>query len=258
MNNTALITGASSGIGSELARTHAKNKGDLILVARRMDRLESLKTELESNYAVKVELIEMDLAVPGAGTKLVEMMQDRNIIIKYLFNNAGFGGYGEFIERDLKIDMEMIQLNVSTLVEISHGIANQMVKNGGGKILNTASTAGFLPGPLQATYFATKAFVVSFSQALNQELMHQGVSVTALCPGPVQTEFIAVAGMTKSTMFKGAKTAAYTAQKGYNALMKNKIICISEPSLHFLINYMLWMLPRRIVLKMVERMQRIN
>lgn len=258
MNNTALITGASSGIGSELARIHAKNNGDLILVARRMDRLESLKTELESNYAVKVELIEMDLAVPGAGTKLVEMMQDRNIIIKYLFNNAGFGGYGEFIERDLKIDMEMIQLNVSTLVEISHGIANQMVKNGGGKILNTASTAGFLPGPLQATYFATKAFVVSFSQALNQELMHQGVSVTALCPGPVQTEFIAVAGMTKSTMFKGAKTAAYTAQKGYNALMNNKIICISEPSLHFLINYMLWMLPRRIVLKMVERMQRIN
>ena len=258
MNNTALITGASSGIGSELARIHAKNKGDLILVARRMDRLESLKTELESNYAVKVELIEMDLAVPGAGTKLMEMIQDRNIIIKYLFNNAGFGGYGEFIERDLKIDMEMIQLNVSTLVEISHGIANQMVKNGGGKILNTASTAGFLPGPLQATYFATKAFVVSFSQALNQELMHQGVSVTALCPGPVQTEFIAVAGMTKSTMFKEAKTAAYTAQKGYNALMKNNIICISEPSLHFLINYMLWMLPRRIVLKMVERMQRIN
>jgi hypothetical protein len=258
MNNTALITGASSGIGKELAIIHAKNQGDLILVARRLHLLESLKQELESTYSITVLILEMDLAQPGAGSKLVEIVKQQNIEIKYLFNNAGFGGYGDFVEREIQQDLEMIQLNVTALVELSHGIANQMIKHGGGKILNTASTAGFLPGPLQATYFATKAFVVSFSQALDQELRNKKVSVTALCPGPVQTEFIAVAGMSKSKMFQGAKTAEYTAQKGYNAMMNDKLICISEPSLYFLINYMLWMVPRRIVLKMIERMQRIN
>lgn len=258
MKNTALITGASSGIGKELARIHAKNNGDLILVARRLDLLQSLKEELEAAFSVQVLIFELDLTELNAGSKLVDLINQKNIKISYLFNNAGFGGYGDFVEREIKSDLEMIQLNVSALVELTHGIANQMIKNGGGKILNTASTAGFLPGPLQATYFATKAFVVSFSQALNQELRTKKVSVTALCPGPVQTEFITVAGMSKSKMFQGAKSAEYTAQKGYNAMMNDKLICISEPSLHFLINYMLWMVPRRMVLKMVDRMQRIH
>ena len=258
MKNTALITGASSGIGKELARIHAKNNGDLILVARRLNLLESLKEELETTFSIQVLVFEFDLTETNSGSKLVDLIKEKNIKINYLFNNAGFGGYGDFVERELNLDLEMIQLNVTALVELTHGIANQMIENGGGKILNTASTAGFLPGPLQATYFATKAFVVSFSQALNQELRSKNVSVTALCPGPVQTEFIAVAGMSKSKMFQGAKSAEYTAKKGYNALMNDKLICISEPSLHFLINYMLWMVPRRMVLKMVDRMQRIH
>lgn len=258
MKNTALITGASSGIGKELARIHAKNNGDLILVARRLNLLESLKAELENKYSIQVIIIELDLTEKDAVTNLIDSIKQKNITINYLFNNAGFGGYGDFVEREIKQDLEMIQLNVTALVELTHGIANQMIENGGGKILNTASTAGFLPGPLQATYFATKAFVVSFSQALNQELKSKKISVTALCPGPVQTEFIAVAGMSKSKMFQGAKSAEYTANKGYNAMMNDKLICISEPSLNFLINYMLWMVPRRMVLKMVDRMQRIH
>jgi short-subunit dehydrogenase len=258
MKNTALITGASSGIGKELARIHAKNNGDLILVARRLNLLESLKEELETTFSIQVLVLEFDLTETKAGSKLVDLIKEKNIKINYLFNNAGFGGYGDFVERELHLDLEMIQLNVTALVELTHGIAKQMIENGGGKILNTASTAGFLPGPLQATYFATKAFVVSFSQALNQELRSKKVSVTALCPGPVQTEFIAVAGMSKSQMFQRAKSAEYTAKKGYNAMMNDKLICISEPSLHFLINYMLWMVPRRMVLKMVDRMQRIH
>jgi short-subunit dehydrogenase len=258
MKNTALITGASSGIGKELARIHAKNNGDLILVARRLNLLESLKEELETTFSIQVLVLEFDLTETKAGSKLVDLIKEKNIKINYLFNNAGFGGYGDFVERELHLDLEMIQLNVTALVELTHGIAKQMIENGGGKILNTASTAGFLPGPLQATYFATKAFVVSFSQALNQELRSKKVSVTALCPGPVQTEFIAVAGMSKSQMFQRAKSAEYTANKGYNAMMNDKLICISEPSLHFLINYMLWMVPRRMVLKMVDRMQRIH
>ncbi len=258
MKNTALITGASSGIGKELARIHAKNNGDLILVARRLNLLESLKAELENKYSIQVIIIELDLTEKDAVTNLIDSIKQKNITINYLFNNAGFGGYGDFVEREIKQDLEMIQLNVTALVELTHGIANQMIENGGGKILNTASTAGFLPGPLQATYFATKAFVVSFSQALNQELRSKKISITALCPGPVQTEFIAVAGMSKSKMFQRAKSAEYTANKGYNAMMNDKLICISEPSLNFLINYMLWMVPRRMVLKMVDRMQRIH
>ena len=258
MKNVALITGASSGIGKELAEIHAKNQGDLVLVARRRQLLESLATELNQKYKVLVLVIELDLTVEGAVGKLVEQLTNDKIQVRFLFNNAGFGGYGEFTDRNISEDLAMIQLNVSSLVELSHAIANQMINNGGGMILNTASTAGFIPGPLQATYFATKAFVVSFSQALDQELRKKGVTVTALCPGPVKTEFIDVAGMSKSKMFDGAKTAHYTANKGYNAMLKKQLICISEPSLQILLNYFLWMVPRRVVLKMVENLQRIK
>lgn len=258
MKNTALITGASSGIGKELARIHAQNNGDLILVARRKELLDSLANELTDQFGIVVLVFEMDLTQAGSGTRLANEICGKNIHVKYLFNNAGFGGYGEFIERDIKDDLSMIQLNVSCLVELSHAISKQMIEQGGGMILNTASTAGFIPGPLQATYFATKAFVLSFSQALDQELRSKGVTVTALCPGPVKTEFIDVAGMSESKMFNNAKSALYTARKGYNAMLKKQLICISEPSLHFLLNYMLWLVPRRTVLKLVDKLQRIN
>jgi short-subunit dehydrogenase len=258
MKNVALITGASSGIGRELAEIHAKNQGDLILVARRKNLLESLATELRLKYIVNVLVIEKDLTKTGAVNELADQLVNDKIRIQYLFNNAGFGGYGEFVDRNISEDLNMIQLNVTSLVELSHAISKHMIQHGGGMILNTASTAGFIPGPLQATYFATKAFVVSFSQALDQEMRKKGVTVTALCPGPVKTEFIDVAGMSKSKMFDGAKSAYYTANKGYNAMLNKQLICISEPSLNILLNYFLWMVPRRMVLKMVENLQRIK
>ena len=258
MKNVALITGASSGIGRELAEIHAKNQGDLILVARRKNLLESLATELRQKYIVNVLVIEKDLTKTGAVNELADQLVNDKVRIQYLFNNAGFGGYGEFVDRNISEDLNMIQLNVTSLVELSHAISKHMIQHGGGMILNTASTAGFIPGPLQATYFATKAFVVSFSQALDQEMRKKGVTVTALCPGPVKTEFIDVAGMSKSKMFDGAKSAYYTANKGYNAMLNKQLICISEPSLNILLNYFLWMVPRRMVLKMVENLQRIK
>jgi len=258
MKNVALITGASSGIGRELADIHAKNQGDLILVARRKNLLESLATELRLKYIVNVLVIEKDLTKTVAVNELADQLVNDKIRIQYLFNNAGFGGYGEFVDRNISEDLNMIQLNVTSLVELSHAISKHMIQHGGGMILNTASTAGFIPGPLQATYFATKAFVVSFSQALDQEMRKKGVTVTALCPGPVKTEFIDVAGMSKSKMFDGAKSAYYTANKGYNAMLNKQLICISEPSLNILLNYFLWMVPRRMVLKMVENLQRIK
>ena len=256
MNNVAIITGASSGIGMELARIHAKRKGDLVLVARRRHLLENLSSELQNKYQVQVEIIEMDLSKPGAGISLANKILEKGIEAKFLLNNAGFGGYGEFIERPISSDVEMINLNVICLVELSHVIANQMVKTGGGMILNTASTAGFMPGPLQATYFATKSFVVSFSQALDQELRSKGVTVTALCPGPVQTVFFDVAGMANSKLSQGAKSAYFTASKGYEAMLKKKLVCISDSRLSFFLNYFLWMVPRRTLLSLIEKLQR--
>jgi short-subunit dehydrogenase len=217
-----------------------------------------LATELRLKYIVNVLVIEKDLTKTGAVNELADQLVNDKIRIQYLFNNAGFGGYGEFVDRNISEDLNMIQLNVTSLVELSHAISKHMIQHGGGMILNTASTAGFIPGPLQATYFATKAFVVSFSQALDQEMRKKGVTVTALCPGPVKTEFIDVAGMSKSKMFDGAKSAYYTANKGYNAMLNKQLICISEPSLNILLNYFLWMVPRRMVLKMVENLQRIK
>ena len=202
---TALITGASSGIGKELARIHASKGGNLILVARRTEALEALKTELESTYGIQVNTFTQDLTQAHAAKKVYDFVNHSGLEVDYLMNNAGFGGHGVFIDRPLDKDLEMIQLNVSALVELTHLFLQDMKERGYGKILNTASTAGFLPGPLQATYFATKAFVISFTEGLSYELRNSGITVTALCPGPVKTEFEHVAGLEGGTMFdKGA------------------------------------------------------
>jgi short-subunit dehydrogenase len=152
----------------------------------------------------------------------------------------------------------MIQLNIIALVELTHCLLPEMIKNGGGKILNTSSTAGFIPGPLQTTYFATKAFVNSFSFGLDQEVRRHGVTVTALCPGPVKTGFEAAAGMGSSDLFKRAATASSTALKGYAAMEKGKLVVITDGQMKFLINFMLPILPRRTVLKMVEKLQTVK
>ncbi|NBR15594.1 MAG: SDR family oxidoreductase [Crocinitomicaceae bacterium] len=195
MTKTALVTGASSGIGKELARIHASKNGNLVLVARRVEELEALKTELESKYKVQVTVFPQDLTKENAAQNVYDFTNSKGIEIEYLFNNAGFGGQGNFVDRPLSKDIEMINLNVKALVELSHLYLQDMKKRKSGRILNTASTAGYLPGPLQATYFATKAFVVSFTQALAQELKQHNITVTALCPGPVKTEFEQVAGL---------------------------------------------------------------
>ncbi len=256
MKNIALVTGASSGIGKELARIHAMNGGDLVIVARREEELENIKADLEKTYKIKVVVIALDLSIFGAGTALVNEVNKRGLEIDYLMNNAGFGGYGEFYQRDLEKEKEMIRLNITSYVEITHGILQQMIKRKKGKILNTASTAGFIPGPLQAVYFATKAFVVSFSQAIDQEVKPFGVTVTALCPGPVQTEFKNVAGMKNNPLFKRAKSARYVALIGYRAMLKGRLIAITEKSLSVFINGVMFFMPRRTVLKIIQKLQK--
>lgn len=170
MTNTALITGASSGIGRELATIHAEHGGDLIIVARSKDKLQTLKDELEDAHGVSVTVIVSDLSDPKAPKKLYDKVKKSKQQVDILINNAGFGGQGYFHERDRDADRTMIQLNVLALTELTRYFLDDMVERGSGRILQVSSTASFMPGPLQAVYFATKAFVQSFSNALSREL----------------------------------------------------------------------------------------
>lgn len=256
MSNTALITGASSGIGAELARYHAKKSGDLIIVARRKEPLEDLKAELESKYAVKVKVIAMDVGTPDQARNLYKQLKSEGLNTDILINNAGFGGHGAFLERDLSTEQAMIDLNISALVTLSHLVGNDMMSRGVGKMLQVSSTACFMPGPNQAIYFATKAFVTSFSQAIDQEMRKHGITSTALCPGLVNTEFVASANLEGTGLAnQKAATPQSVAKCGYEAMMKGKLIAINESRLSFMLNWITPFLPRRSVLKMVEGMQ---
>lgn len=254
MSNTALITGASSGIGREFARYHAKRGGDVIITARRADALDTLKTELETDHAVKVTVVALDLGAQDGAAKLYEAVQDHKIDI--LINNAGFGGHGAFLDRSLDADLGMIDLNVKALVSLTHMVARDMVANGGGKILNVSSTAAYMPGPMQATYFATKAYVSNFSQALAYELRDKGVTVTALEPGYVHTEFAAAANLEGTGLVKqkGA-TAPDVAKFGYDAMQRGELRAINERQLRFMLSWVMPWLPRRMAMGMINKMQ---
>ena len=256
MPDTALVTGASSGIGAELARYHASKGGDLVLVARREEPLAALKSELEKAHAISVTVFAMDIGTPKQAIDLYKAVQSHNIDVGILINNAGFGGHGAFLDRELTKDQAMIDLNVSALVTLSHLFGNDMKTRGRGKMLHVSSSASFIPGPYQAVYYATKAFVTSFSQALDQEMRKNGITSTALCPGLVSTEFIAVADLegTGLSKQKGASPAS-VAKCGYDAMMNGQLIAINERQLSFLMKWIVPFLPYRRVLKMVESMQ---
>ena len=255
MKQVALITGASSGIGKELARLHASKGGDLVIVARREQALEELQQELESQHGVSVKCVALDLTDPAAPGQLFEKVTADGIEIEYLMNNAGFGGHGNFHEREWAKDKAMIQLNITALTELTRRFLPAMVERKSGRVLNVASTAAFIPGPLQAVYYATKAYVLSFSQAIDEELRSVGanVSVTALCPGAVATEFVAASDLEGNDLWKNAKSAASVAQVGYNAMMKGQLVAINELQLSIMLNWIVPFLPRRTVLKMSRR-----
>lgn len=250
MSNTALITGASGGIGKELARRHAAGGGDLVIVARSADKLEALAAELERRHGVRVISIAADVAEPGAAQRIHDELAEQGVEIDVLINNAGFGGHGKFHERDWRDDEAMIALNVTALSSFTHVFLQGMVARRRGKVLNVASTAGFLPGPLQAVYYATKAYVLSFSQALAEELKEGGITVTALCPGPVATDFGKEAGLEEVEAFKNAATPESVARIGYDAMLRGKLVVINDWKLSFLLNWVAPLLPRWTVLRM--------
>ena len=255
MPNTALITGASAGIGAELARYHASQNGDLILVARREETLNAIKAELEAAHGVTVHVIAQDLGTADGADKLVAAVNALDSPVDILINNAGFGGRGIHTERDLADEQGMIDLNVKALVTLTHAFGGQMAARGTGRILQVASTAGMMPGPLQAVYFATKAFVVSYSQAIDHELREKGVTCTALCPGYVETEFADRADLGGTNLANNGRSAESVAKHGYDAMMAGKLVTVNEFQLGFVVNWLIPLLPRRMVMRMIEKMQ---
>ena len=253
MKKTALVTGASSGIGLELAKIHASKGDNLIITARREDELNKIKEQLENDFKVNVRVIPSDLSTNGSVIKLFEKIKNDGIEIDYLINNAGFGGYGKFHERDWNRDEQMINLNIKALTELTRLFLPLMIKRNSGKIMNVASTAGFIPGPLMAVYFASKAYVVSLTQAISEELSGTKVTITALCPGPVDTGFVAAGDLEGSNLFKRAKTAKEVALIGYKAMMKGKLIKINEVGLRFALRWIIPFMPRKLVLKISRK-----
>lgn len=227
---TALITGASSGLGLEMARLFARDGHSLILAARRRALLEQAAKELsEVGPGIRVEVLDIDLGVPDAGTVLFSKVQKLGLRVDFLVNNAGFGSSGEFAQLPLAKELQMIDLNVRTLVELTRLFLPQMIERGEGRVLNVGSMAGFQPGPYMATYYATKAFVNSFSEALHEELRGTGVTCTVLAPGATATEFARSAGAEGSTLFQQSKLVASSAEvaaSGYRAMMSGCVLAI--------------------------------
>lgn len=248
---TALITGASDGIGLELARVHAQNGHRLILVARRLDRLQALRLELQQSKPVPVHCIGLDLSIPDAAAELYQQVQTLGWPVDFLINNAGVGLYGSFASSDWSKTAAMIDLNIRSLTQLAHLFLPGMIAQGGGRIMNVASTAAFQPGPGMSVYFATKAYVLHFSEALHHENYRKGVRVTALCPGPTRS------GFGEAMMAPGQNVPAFllsrripdsasVARYAYKAMMRGDAVAI-----HGLMNRIMaasiGLFPRRLV-----------
>ncbi len=225
---TALITGASSGIGKELAISHAKRKGDLVIVARREEQLQNLKYSLEDQYGIHVEVIVQDLLKKDAAKKVFDQVIEKKIRVEYLINNAGFGSNELFKNTNRTTINQMMQLNMGALTDLCHIFTNYWIEHGiQGKIMNVASTAAFQAVPFFTVYAATKAYVLSLSEGLALELKRDGITVTALCPGPTKTEFSANANMDQDLAnHKLLPTAKEVAEYGYRRMLRGQTVAV--------------------------------
>ena len=250
-----LITGASAGIGMELARIFAQHGHELVLVARREQQMRTLADDLAGQGHPRPTVLAVDLGRPEAVRRVARELLERALEPQFVVNNAGFGLSGPAAVLSRAEQLAMIDLNVRALTELSLTWIDQFVRHKGG-ILNVASVAGFIPGPGMAVYYASKAYVVSFSEALHQELAPQGVRVTALCPGPVATEFQARAGMTDGASPRLlALPAAYVAGEGYNGLMQGRRLVVPGPA-NKAITVLTRLMPRGLLLSMIAARQR--
>lgn len=228
MKKVALITGAAGGIGKEFAKIHTSMGGDLVAVDLNEQGLAKLKKELEGGKQnTQVYTISKNLAHPNATKEIYEELKSEGIHIDYLINNAGFGGVGKFHERPWEKDLSMIQVNVLALASLTRFFLPDFIERKSGKILNVSSTVSLIPGPMQAVYFATKAFVTSFTNSISGELFGTDVSATALLPGATKTGFGAHSGMDKTSIYKKPASAAEVAKDGYQAMLEGKIEIIA-------------------------------
>lgn len=224
---TALITGASAGLGLEYARLFAADKHDLVLVARRKDRLDELGAELTAAHGIKVYTVAADLMDPDAPRAILDEVARLKLEIEFLVNNAGFGTAGTFWELPADKERGMVEVNITALLVLTRALVPGMVERKHGRVLNIGSTAGFQPGPFMSTYYATKAFVNHFTEGLAYELRGTGVTATVSCPGATATEFAGVAGNDKSKLFAmGAMTAKEVASEGYRAMLAGKTMAV--------------------------------
>jgi uncharacterized protein len=255
-NPIALITGASSGIGLELAKLFARESHDLALVARSHDKLKYIAEDLQQTYGVQVKYYTKDLSISSTPEEISEALQSEGGNIDVLVNNAGFGWRGEFAHMELADALEMIQVNITTLTHLTRLFLPGMIERKRGRILNVASTAAFQPGPMMATYYASKAYVLSFSEALSEELQGTGVTVTAFCPGPTATGFGQRAGFANDKILGGmlSMDSRTVALDGYKGLMKGKPLVISGWK-NWLGTQLVHFIPRPLPARLVKKIQ---
>jgi len=251
-----LVTGASSGIGLEFARLFARHGYNLVLVARDQTRLKEIARELEAKDGIAVKIIAKDLSNQSAPNEIHQRLCNESVTVDVLVNCAGFGTAGLFSDEDIASQLNMIQVNVVAVTHLTHLFLKDMLRRGTGKILNVASTAAFQPGPLMAVYYATKAYVLSFSEAIAEEVRNSGITVTALCPGPTKTAFQVKAKMKQTRLFKTALLnplpAETVAKIGYEGLMAHKRLVIPG-FMNRIIAFAERLLPRQWVTKAVRR-----
>ena len=252
---TALITGASSGIGYELAKQFARDGYQLVIVATNVQRLHEVAAELTSAYGVAVKVLPKDLSRPESADDIYQELQREAIQVDVLVNNAGYAMHGRFDATDCKTELQMMHVNMVALTQLTKLLLPSMLTRKHGKILNVASTAAFQPGPFMAVYYATKAYVLSFSEALAEELHGTGVTVTALCPGITRTGFQARAGIQRTHLVRsGMMSPASVADAGYRGLMRGRIVVI--PGLkNQLTAVAVRMIPRSLVRRAVRVLQ---
>ncbi|MHB8075483.1 SDR family NAD(P)-dependent oxidoreductase [Desulfosporosinus fructosivorans] len=250
MNKTVLITGASSGIGMEIAKLFANDGYDLVLVARRKTQLEKLASELTNNYPISITIIAKDLSQPTSPDEIFKELKEKSIHIDILVNNAGTQIYGEFQKTDLNKELQLIQVNMVSLTHLTKLAIADMLKRGSGKILNIGSTGSFAPAPLNAIYCATKSYVLNFSEGISKDLEGTGISVTTLCPGATQTEFAEKAKLLNTRLFNSSVMSAEKVAKiGYRALFKEKRVEVAG-MINKLLVFSIRFTPRWLVLEL--------
>jgi short-subunit dehydrogenase len=258
MKKTALITGASKGIGRELAGEFAKNGYSLILIARNLGELQQLQTEVKDKYACDAKIMSVDLSSPESANHIIDAFKDDMPEVEVLVNNAGFGMNRRFLDMPLSENSSMIEVNITSLVRLTYLVLPYMLQKKRGKILNVASTAAFAPGPNMAVYYASKAFVLSFSRALNEEYSRQGVVISTLCPGVTKTSFQARAGMENSLLASGilpVMKAEKVAKIAFKGLLKNKRVIIPG-IMNRVTVFLMWLTPGWLLAKITGALEK--